>query len=407
MNSAHLQSSCAAHLPEMLSILERMVGINSYTRNPEGVNRLGHITAEAFAPLGFSAETEQAAHPEYGRHLILRRRGAEAGKTIALVSHLDTVFTEQEELRNAFHWRPAGRRIYGPGTNDIKGGTAMIWLMLSALRDTAPQLFAETSWTILLNASEEVKSDDFGDLCVKALPADTRACLVFEGDGALDETFSLVAARKGRATFDIHVSGRGSHAGSSHDRGANAVVQLARIVDEVSRLTDYAAGVTVNVGSISGGTVPNRVPHEAIARLEMRSFSPEIFQRTRDVIMAYAGKGTVASAADGHLCTVTVTIDDETGPWPVNPATERLISLWQETGRDLGFTVAREERGGLSDGNVLWRHFPTIDGLGPRGDNCHCSEHSEDGSKEQEWVDVESFVPKAVLNARCIERLLE
>ena len=52
-----------------------------------------------------------------------------------------------------------------------------------------------------------------------------------------------------------------------------------------------------------------------------------------------------------------------------------------------GVKVREEERGGLSDGNVLWDAFPTVDGLGPCGENSHCSEHSSDGRKEQEWAD--------------------
>ena len=68
--------------------------------------------------------------------------------------------------------------------------------------------------------------------------------------------------------------------------------------------------------------------------------------------------------------------------------------------------MGSQERGGLSDGNVLWNYFPTLDGLGPRGEHCHCSEQSADGSKVQEWVDVSSFTPKAVLNARAVLALL-
>ena len=52
---------------------------------------------------------------------MLTRRGRWA-KSIALVSHLDTVFPPEEEARNGFHWQPDGDRIYGPGTHDIKGG---------------------------------------------------------------------------------------------------------------------------------------------------------------------------------------------------------------------------------------------------------------------------------------------
>jgi glutamate carboxypeptidase len=66
-----------------------------------------------------------------------------------------------------------------------------------------------------------------------------------------------------------------------------------------------------------------------------------------------------------------------------------------------------EERGGLSDGNLLWDAAPTLDGLGPWGDHDHCSERSPDGSKVPEYVEVTGFVPKAALNVVAICRLLK
>lgn len=429
VNRTALSAFCESQLPATLDFLRRMVAINSFTENAAGVNALGELTATEFAGLGFTAEFFQGPRASYGRHLVLQRKGAKSAKdaeviegtesplrssasfaplrstapTIALISHLDTVFPAEEEVRNNFVWRPEGRRIYGPGTNDIKGGTAMIYLTLGALREHAREMFEGTNWFVLLNCCEETISEDFGRLCREQLPANTRACLIFEADGS-DEEFSIVAARKGRATFTIEVEGRAAHAGGDHARGANAIVQLASLIEAVAKLTDYEAGATVNVGNITGGTVTNRVPHFARAELEMRAFTTEAYERTKQAILALAGEGTVRSA-DGHACAVSIRVDDETAPWPPNPETDALISLWQKTGCEHGLRVGREQRGGLSDGNVLWEHFPTVDGLGPRGDYSHCSEQSVDGSKQQEWVDVESFVPKAVLNALAIARL--
>jgi glutamate carboxypeptidase len=67
--------------------------------------------------------------------------------------------------------------------------------------------------------------------------------------------------------------------------------------------------------------------------------------------------------------------------------------------------VNLQERGGLSDGNLIWDAVPTLDGLGPWGDNDHCSERSADGTKEPEYVEVSSFVPKALLNTIAILKL--
>lgn len=402
MIAAALTGHCERQLPATLDFLRRMVAINSFTGNAAGVNALGELIAAEFAPLGFEAGFFPPPRPEYGRHLILKRSAS--APTIALVSHLDTVFPAEEEERNNFAWRHEGRRIYGPGTNDIKGGTALIHLVLSALRSEAPEIFEGVNWVVALNACEETISADFARLCRAQLPADTRACLIFEADGGEGDDFSLVAARKGRATFSVEIEGRAAHAGGDHARGANAIVQLARVIEQLAALTDYTAGVTVNVGTVGGGSVINRVPHAARAGLEMRAFTPAAYERTKQAILALAGEGSVRGA-DGNACRIAVQVEDETQPWPPNPHTERLLALWQDTGRELGLRVGREERGGLSDGNLLWEHFPTLDGLGPRGDHSHCSEHTSDGRKQQEWVDAESFVPKAVLNVLAIARL--
>ena len=125
-------------MPAALEMLRQMVGINSFTANPEGVNRLGRFTAECFAPLGFTAEYVPSTNREWGDHLVLTRHGRSA-RSIALISHLDTVFPPEEEARNDFHWQPEGERIFGPGTHDIKGGSVMMWLVLSALRRMLPR----------------------------------------------------------------------------------------------------------------------------------------------------------------------------------------------------------------------------------------------------------------------------
>jgi glutamate carboxypeptidase len=96
-----------------------------------------------------------------------------------------------------------------------------------------------------------------------------------------------------------------------------------------------------------------------------------------------------------------------TDPWPRNPKTESLFQIWKAAGEEVGLKVVPEERGGLSDGNLIWRNVSVLDGLGPAGNNAHCSERSDDGSKDQEYILIPSFVPKAVLNVQAILKLLK
>ena len=405
LNVDSLNNFLEKEKPVALELLRQMVGINSWTLNPDGVNRLAKFTAESFAPLGFTAEFVPPSDPRFGNHLVLTRRGKSA-RSLAMVSHLDTVFPPEEEERNNFRWQVEGDRIYGPGTQDIKGGTVMMWLVLRALQFHAPNVFEDITWKLFLNSAEEMFSPDFGDVCRSRLDTHTLAALVFEAEGRLGQEKLMVVARKGRASWRATVNGRGAHAGASHQRGANAVVQLAHILPRIAALTDYARELTFNVGTVTGGTVLNRVPHEAVAEGEFRAFTPEVFNDGKTALLALAGPGAVRSPADGFVCEVKAEIVSVSRPWPRNEATDQLYQFWKQAGGELKIPVNLQERGGLSDGNMIWDAVPTLDGLGPWGDNDHCSERSVDGTKVPEYVEVSGIVPKAMLNAVAILKLV-
>lgn len=404
-DSEDLRNHIHRLLPEGLEMLRRMVEINSFTNNPAGVNRLAALTGECFAPLGFSAKAVPSTHAEFGHHLVLERTGP-GPKALSMISHLDTVFAPEEEARNNFRWQSEGDRIYGPGTQDIKGGTVMMWLVLCALRHCQPALFEACTWQLFLNSSEERFSPDFGDLCRRHFAPGTAAALVFEAEGREGGKPLAVVARKGRATWRLTVSGRAAHAGGKHPFGANAIVQLGQTIQQVDRLTDYDRKLTFTVGTIQGGTVLNRVPHEAIAEGEFRAFSPEVYASAKQAILDLAGAGNVRSVMDGFPCAIRAEILTESRPWPRNPATDSLYGIWAAAAAELGMPLGMQERGGLSDGNLIWDAVPTLDGLGPWGDNDHCSERSADGSKLPEYVEVSSFAPKALLNCIAIRKLL-
>lgn len=406
MEPARIQAYLQENMHRYLELLRQMVETNSFTAHATGVNLLGEMTARAFEASGFQAEFVQSVNPAFGRHLFLKRIAVGSAPTIVLVSHLDTVFPPEEEKANDFTWRREGDRIYGPGTVDIKGGTLLAFMVLEALQAAAPWQFERVNWLVCLDASEEALSHDFTSLCLQKMPPDTLACLVFEGGTPKPGVFPIVVARKGRAAFTIRVEGKSAHAGNYHHLGANAIVQLAHTIQKVAALTDYDQQITFNVGKVSGGTVINRVPHLAEAQLEMRCFTPQVFDAGVSAMLALGGTSEVVSQ-DGFRCRVQVNLGEQTAPWPANPATERLYTIWEAAAQAAGLSLVREQRGGLSDGNLLWQRVPTLDGLGPTGDNAHCSERSADGSKDQEYALESSFIPKAVINTLAILSLLE
>ncbi len=403
-----LRAALARDLPAALVWLREWVAINSFTYHRDGVNTVGHATAAAFTPLGFAPEYVPSTDRRCGNHLFLRKPGR-TNATLLCVSHLDTVFSAEEEARQNFRWREEPGRIYGPGVVDIKGGTMLLWLQLRALRTAAPEWFEHFSWVVALNAAEEVLGDDFAQSALARFGDRTKAALVYESGAYQPDNFNLVVARKGRSQFRVAVTGRGAHAGSRHADGANAIAELARVLPALEALTDTARERTANVGLVRGGDSLNRVPHAAEAQGELRAYDSTALADAEAAILALQGPGTIRAVTDGYRCRILAEITGRTPGWPENAATGKLFASYARAAARVGAQVTAERRGGLSDGNLLAAQLPTLDGLGPAGGNAHASEWSDaaDNIKRPEYLETASLLPKAVLNLLAVAELAE
>ncbi|MEZ5387597.1 MAG: M20/M25/M40 family metallo-hydrolase [Prosthecobacter sp.] len=363
-----LHVTAEALMPEALSLLRCLVDVNSFTMNAAGVDKVVRLTAEAFEPLGFTAERVPCTVAGTGHHLFLTRCGA-GGDPVVLVTHSDTVFPPEEELRHDFKWdeRPEEGRIYGPGTIDIKGGTVLIRMMLQLLQEHAPEVFEQTHWIIAANAAEEGLGDDFGRATAERCGGQARAVLVFEGGPVDERGWHIVTSRKGRSTWKLTAEGKAAHAGSQHHEGVNAIDALAKFLPQIAALSSVRDQRTVNVGIVHGGTVVNRVPHEAVAEWECRATAPAALQEADDFFASLSG--TTATGAR-----LTAERTGYTAAWPETPEAAALADLWREVATEMQLTAVAVPRGGLSDANHLWHLGPILDGLGPFGGNAHCSD---------------------------------
>ena len=397
MTKSELEQYFSRNLEMNLALLRQMVEIHSIADNAAGVNRVGELTANLFSELGFEREEFASRHSMYGKHLLLTKSGSNK-ESIVFVSHLDTVFPEQEAKTNSFHWRQENGLIYGPGVCDNKGGTLVIYMVLSALREFAPELYSTYSWKIFLNCSEETESADFGELCRQRIDADTRAVLVAEASDEEGETIWLPVARKGVSDIRITATGRAAHTGLAHQSGINAITLLSKVLLQVDALTDYQNDLTMTVAQVRGGTANNKVPDYAEADCEMRSSSPE-----RLAFGVNALQEIISELAPDHL---SLDIIEIYPPWPENPGSLKLFALWQEVAADIGLSVQPKHSGGASDGSRFWDIAPTLDGIGPIGGNKHSSGGVDKELDRQEYAIISSFVSKSVLNAMAIEKLL-
>jgi len=97
-----------------------------------------------------------------------------------------------------------------------------------------------------------------------------RADRAFVLEPALGLDGKLKTARKGGGRFTIHIQGESAHAGLDPESGSSAILELSHVVQQLHQLNDPEAGVSVNVGTIDGGTRPNVVADAGSAEVDVR-----------------------------------------------------------------------------------------------------------------------------------------
>jgi glutamate carboxypeptidase len=354
---------------EMIALARSWVEINSFTTNVAGVNRVGALLQEAFA-LPALALTVIPGGPEFGDHLVWKT--AAPGKPILLVGHHDTVFPPG----HFEGWREEAGRAIGPGALDMKGGLAVIRTALAALADAG--VLAQLPIAVVCVADEEVGSPASAPH-LRALAANAACALVFESGRAND---MIITRRKGVGAMTVTAHGKAAHAGNNHKDGANAIVALAQFVDAAQRFTDYARGITVNVGTFTGGTSKNTVPETATCMLDLR------YETVADAEALVAGLRAAAAAVAIPGVRLEVIGGANRLPLERTEASAALRDEYAACARACGLGDGEAPLlGGGSDANtVAPLGVPAIDGLGPRGAGFHTT---------TEYAELATFVPKA------------
>lgn len=298
----------------------------------------------------------------------------QAKRRVLLVIHCDTVYPADSSF--AACRRLDEYRLQGPGVADAKGGLAVMLWALRALHQF--QLDETLGWTAVVNPDEEIGSPASSQLLYELAPQFDMG-LVFEPtlpDG------SLVGARRGSGNFTIVCHGRAAHVGRDPTGGRNSLVHLARMADELDRLSRPDEGITVNVGSFHGGGPLNRVPDLAVLRLNVRVADvhqqQEFVGRLSQIVERY-------NAAEGLRCSLSGAF--HAPPKVMDRPAHRLQERFSECCETIGRTIQWKPTGGACDGSKLAAAgLPNIDTLGPTGDFLH---------SPSEYVDLRTLVPAA------------
>ena len=347
--------------PNLIAFARKLVNVESPSDNKAAVDACIALAAARGRQLGGRVKIYR--QPGLGNVLELRfgpRKPATRGlKPITLLGHLDTVWPLG--TLKTMPCRVRDGRLWGPGTLDMKAGVAIAFTAIEMLVDAE---LLQREIVLLLNGDEEIGSTVSRPITERIAKTCSAVYVLEPGQGLAYKT-----ARKGIGIWRVEVKGVAAHAGVDFEKGANAILELARVIEKVSGWTDLKRGLTVSVGVAGGGTKSNVVPANAWAEVEAR-----IVRRADEprIERKFAG----LKLTDPR-CTLTITGGFNRPPMERSPGTVRLFRRAQALAKDLGFALDEAATGGGSDGNFTAAlGIPTLDGMGAVGEGAHARHES-------------------------------
>ena len=362
--------------------LKTLVNTDSSSGNTEGIARVARYLEARFAAMGMACELIFAGEDRVPC-LRAETRPGQTPYDLMCLGHMDTVFPEGEAAIRPF--TTDGKRGYGPGVCDMKGGLLVVLHALEALHHRG--ILDKLSICVAFNGDEETGSAA-SKAWIREHAAKSRRVLVFE---PCRPGYNVVRRRKGGGWFYVTARGCAAHAGADPDKGVNAVVELAHQITRIHTLNDGEKGTSAQVTVVSGGDKVNIIPDEARAAVDVRISQLQEQNTVEDFFRDL----TQTPFLPGARIEVSGGIDRP--PMEAGPASDELFEQIRQSASKMGIDPGGISTGGCSDGNfTAAAGTPTIDGMGLVGANSH---------REDEYVELSSIVPMVCLLAELCQTL--
>ncbi|CUI69904.1 M20/M25/M40 family metallo-hydrolase [Achromobacter xylosoxidans] len=388
---AAVHDAAKAQQQPMLDTMRDLVGIESGSKDVEGVERIAALIGERFKALGGKVEIIQPTDifrlddtPERVGPMVHAEFKGSGQKKIMLIAHMDTVYRNGMLKDQPF--RIDGDRAYGLGIADDKHGVATILHTLALLQKLDFKDYG--TLTVLINGDEEISSPG-ARATITRLGADQDAVFSFEGGGAEGR---LTLATSGIGAAYLTVQGKTSHAGARPEGGVNALTELSHQILQLKDLSKPEEGLKLNWTVAQAGTNRNVIPGQATAQADARALKVADFDALERTLQERIQKKLLPEAK------VSVKFEVRRPPLEATPASRALanhgVAIYQELG--LPMKVIDRASGGGTDAAfaALKARGPVIEGMGLSGFGAH--------SNDAEYIQIPSIVPRLYLAARMI-----
>lgn len=364
-----INSFISSQKDEIISFWEYLVNIESFTKDPEGVENVANFLKKVFEKEGMKCEiVPTTPNGPTLTGIIGENRNK---KPIVFSGHMDTVFKTGTIKERPF--KIVDGKAYGPGVLDMKGGIVIALYTIKALNhigyDNRPIKIAfcgdEEQGHFMSNAGDVLSEYVKDALC----------CFNME-TGLIDN--SICIGRKGRIGCDLEIRGASSHAGNDFASGVNAVEEAAFKILEFRKLTDIENGTTCATTVVNGGKIINSIPNKCKLSLDLR------FEKVSEVYKIKEQIKNIASKSYIQGTTTSLILNGEMMPYETTDDVLKLYNFVKAISSKFGFKdIGSKVLGGSSDASYI-----TIAGVPTL---CSCGVLGEWNHTENEYAIVDTL----------------